>query len=606
MVVAGITKMAIRSENQLTKWAEIIASFFSTAWDILMNGTAHERDFIYFYPMKTIPIKTLLFFLLPCSLFSQSFSRQDSLLGSETPERSWWNVTHYDITAEPDYSTKTIRGKSRVSFTVTGRQQNMQIDLREPLRIDSILMEGQKLNYTREGGVFFVGIPWQLEKNKEYTLLIHYSGLPREAVRPPWDGGWVWSKDAKGRPWMSVACQGDGASIWYPCKDYNGDEAEKGSRLTMIVPADMTAVSNGKLQETVDLPNGKKAVSWKVVNPINNYNIIPYIGYYESWKEIFTGEKGKLSCTYWVLDYELERGKKQFKQVPEMLRCFENWFGPYPFYEDGYQLVQSPYLGMEHQSGIAYGNGFQNGYYGKDLSQSGWGMKWDFIIVHESGHEWYGNNISSKDVADMWIHESFTNYSETLFTECQNGVQAGNEYVIGIRRNIDNDRPIIGKYGVRNEGSGDMYYKGGNLVHLIRQLMDNDEKFRLMLREMNLEFYHQTVTTEQIERFISDFSGIKLDKVFDQYLRNKDIPVLQYRAKKGHLMYRWTKAIPGFDLKLRLKDGRWIEPSSEWKVLENWNKKEKTIADPAFYVGVKKAGFLKTLFVTGISGSAEM
>lgn len=548
-----------------------------------------QNDLAHFYlllPELTKTVMKILFcFLLPFALGAQSFSRQDSLLGSNTPDRSWWNVVRYEITVEPDYASKTIRGMSGIYFTVTGRQRHMQIDLSALLQVDSVVMRGKKLPFKRDGGFFLVHIEQSLFQGEEYGIMVYYSGKPREAVKAPWDGGWVWAKDNKGRPWMSVACQGIGASIWFPCKDYQGDEPENGSVLTMIVAKELEAVSNGRLLESIE-KNGKKQVSWKVTNPINNYNIIPYIGHYVSWKETFQGEKGLLDCQYHVLDYELERAKAQFTQAPEMLKCFEHWFGPYPFYEDGYQLIQSPYLGMEHQSGIAYGNGFQNGYYGKDLSGTGWGLKWDFIIVHESGHEWYGNNITSKDVADMWIHESFTNYSETLFTECYHGKEAANTYVIGLRKNIENDIPIIGQYGVRNEGSGDMYYKGGNLVHLIRQLMDNDERFRQMLREMNLKFHHQTVTSAEIETFMTEFSGLKLDRVFDQYLRSKNIPVLQFRCKKASLSYRWRSSVPGFDMKVRLKDGSWIEPRTQWTKVKTAGKKKPEV-DPNFYIKVK-------------------
>ncbi len=528
-------------------------------------------------------MKTLIFLCLPLSLFSQKFTQQDSLLGSNTPERSWWNALHYEISVEPDYASKTIKGSNKIRFTAEGAQKKMQIDLREPMQIDSVVMGVRHLPLRRNKGLFLVEIAEQLSKGREYQLTVYFSGKPREAVKAPWDGGWVWSKDEKGRPWMSVACQGIGASIWFPCKDYQGDETEKGSILTMIVAKDLEAVSNGRLLSSIE-KNGKKQVSWQVVNPINNYNIIPYIGYYVNWGENFRGEKGDLDCGYWVLDYELERAKTQFAQAPQMLQCFERWFGPYPFYEDGYKLIQSPYLGMEHQSGIAYGNGFQNGYYGKDLSGTGWGLKWDFIIVHESGHEWFGNNITTKDVADMWVHESFTNYSETIFTECLYGKDAANAYVAGIRKNIEHDTPIIGQYGVRSEGSGDMYYKGGNLVHLLRQLMNDDERFRLMLREMNRKFYHQTVTSAEIEQFISEYSGLQLSKVFDQYLRNKDIPTLELKYKKGTASYRWVNCVADFDMKLRLKDGSWITPTTRWTKMKSAAKPE---VDPNFYVKVK-------------------
>ncbi|MES2589909.1 MAG: M1 family metallopeptidase [Bacteroidota bacterium] len=538
-------------------------------------------------------MKTLLFLFFPSLFFAQKFTQQDSLMGSNTPERAWWNVEKYEISVEPDFDSKTIKGSSKIYFSVLSEQKRIQIDLQNPLVIDSVIFEGKKLKATRLGDIYYIDFESKLNENRNHNIYIYYSGTPKEAKNPPWDGGWIWGRDKLGRPWMSVACQGIGASSWFPCKDYGADEPEDGSELTMTISTFLQAVSNGKRLSSFEQQNHKKAVTWKVKNPINSYNIIPNIGHYVNWTENYSGEKGELTCSYWVLDYEFEKAKEQFKQVKNMLQSFENWFGPYPFYEDTYKLIQSPYLGMEHQSGIAYGNGFQNGYYGKDLSSSGWGLKWDFIIVHESGHEWFGNNISSKDVADMWIHESFTNYSETLFTESFYGKQAGNEYVIGLRKNIKNDRPIIGKYDVRNEGSGDMYYKGANMIHTIRQIIQNDEKFRLLLRGLNKDFYHKTVTTEQIETYISNFTGINFSKIFDQYLRTNKLPILEYKVKKGQLYYRWSNCVEQFDMKVKISNSDFIEPRTEWKNGGNWNKKQKLLLDPNFYVDLKKVRLMR-------------
>jgi aminopeptidase N len=333
------------------------------------------------------------------------------------------------------------------------------------------------------------------------------------------------------------------------------------------------------------MQNGKVSYTWGVKNSINNYNIIPYIGKYVHWNEVFAGEKGNLDCDYWVLDYELEAAKKQFTQVTPMLKCFEHWFGPYPFYEDGYKLVQSPHLGMEHQSAVAYGNKFANGYLGRDLSASGWGLKWDFIIVHESGHEWFGNNITAKDIADMWIHESFTNYSETLFTNCQYGVKAGNDYSIGSRRNIENDSPIIGIYGVNREGSGDMYPKGGSMIHNIRQLVANDEKFRMILRGLNETFRHQTVTANDVETYMSKHSGIDLSTIFKQYLTTTMIPNLEYKIIGKATSYRWTNVVDGFAMKVRLTSGTWLSPTTTWRTMK---KQEAVSPDLNFYITTSK------------------
>jgi aminopeptidase N len=388
---------------------------------------------------------------------------------------------------------------------------------------------------------------------------------------------------------MSVACQELGASVWYPCKDHQSDEPDSAS-LNIIVPDSLVGVGNGRLQSKTRNNNGTITYTWTVKSPINNYNIIPYIGKYVNWNESFDGENGKLDCSYWVLYYNLNNAHEQFKQVPLMLKCFEHWFGAYPFYQDSYKLVEAPYLGMEHQSAVAYGNRFNNGYLGRDLSATGWGLKWDFIIVHESGHEWFGNNITSKDIADMWIHESFTDYSETIFTGCQFGKEAGNEYVIGTRRSIRNDIPIIGRYNLNIRGSGDMYAKGGNMIHTIRNIINNDEKFRNILRGLNTKFYHQTVTSRQIEDYISVQSGIDFSKVFDQYLRSTQIPVFEYKVSGSTLSYRWNNCVKGFNMPLKVFiDGdKWITPSEQWKSVTVNAKINDIKVDKNFYVGSKK------------------
>jgi aminopeptidase N len=354
----------------------------------------------------------------------------------------------------------------------------------------------------------------------------------------------------------------------------------------------LVAVANGRLI-VKQLKNGIASWTWGVQNPINNYNIIPYIGKYVNWKETYDGEKGKLDCDYWVLDYNLEKAKEQFKQVPMMLKAFEYWFGPYPFYEDGYKLIEAPHLGMEHQSAVAYGNGFQNGYRGRDLSGSAakWGLKWDFIIVHESGHEWFANNITTVDIADMWVHEGFTNYSETLFTEYYYGKEAGSDYVIGTRKNIQNDIPIIGPYGVNKEGSGDMYYKGGNMLHTIRHVINDDEKFRNILRGLNKDFYHQVVTSKQVEDYMTQKSGKDLSKIFDQYLRTIKVPVLEYKFTGDNMYYRWTNCVAGFNMPVKLdKVDDWLKATTEWQTVAVTEGilKDGLKIDRNFYITVKK------------------
>jgi aminopeptidase N len=517
--------------------------------------------------MKTkFKLLTLFGFLCASACFGQlmekktEFTHADTLRGSLNADRTWWDVLHYSISVTPDFASRSITGKVDIQFRVLASGKRMQIDLQEPMELTKAYLHDKKLLYTREGNVYYVEMPAILEKGKIETLALSFKGNPKVAKRPPWDGGWIFQKDELGRPWMSVACQGLGASVWYPCKDHQSDEPDKGAILKITVPDTMVAVGNGRLINKKSFSPGTLTWTWEVKNPINNYNIVPYIGQYVNFTDTFMGEKGKLDLSYWVLDYNLEKAKKQFTQVKLMLRAFEYWMGPYPFYEDSYKLVDAPHLGMEHQSAVAYGNRYMNGYLGRDQSGTGWGLKWDFIIVHESGHEWFANSITSKDLADMWIHEGFTNYAETLFTEYQSGIQAGNEYNYGTRKGIRNDAPIIGPYGVNKEGSGDMYPKSGNMLHSIRHAMNNDEKFREMLRFLNKKFYHQTVTTEDIQKVVSQYFGSSVEKIFDQYLRTTQVPVLEYHvsADKTKLSFRWTNCVDGFNLPIFVQTNRGI------------------------------------------------
>ena len=518
----------------------------------------------------------------------KEYTRQDSLRGTDNEFRNWWNVLRYDISVEPDFEQKFIKGKNTILFEVLGKNPGkiMQIDLQEPMKLGKVLLNGKEVKeINREGNVYFLTISEKWKTKSSYKLEMEFSGNPIVAVNPPWDGGWIFKKDAKGRPWMSVACQGLGASVWYPNKDYQGDEPDQGASLSIIVPEDLIAVGNGRLVDMNQIGDKLEFV-WEVKNPINNYNIIPYIGHYTEIKDSYKGEKGDLSLNYWVLDYNREKAEKQFQQTKEMLKAFEHWMGPYPFYEDGFKLVESPHLGMEHQSAIAYGNHFENGYLGRDLSNSGWGLKWDFILVHESGHEWFGNNITTKEVADMWVHESFTAYSETLHTQELFGKEAGNDYVIGTRMNILNDIPMIGIYGVNQEGSGDIYYKGANMIHTFRQLLENDELFRQILRGLNEEFYHQTVTTKQIEDYMSQMSKIDLTEFFNQYLRTTQIPTLEYKINGNEISYRWTNVVDKFDMPVKISNSEtWLFPTAEWKTETLKNDLEKNFSiDRNFYI----------------------
>nr|WP_285010739.1 M1 family metallopeptidase [Pedobacter sp. ELA7] len=455
---------------------------------------------------------------------SDAFTRADTLRGMLTPLRTCYDINYYHLDVKLDIPGRAVSGSNTFHFTAADDFSRLQFDLFSNMKVDRVIYKNKPLKFTREFNAVFVDFPREIKKGSKESFTVYYAGKPVVAKNPPWDGGFIFKKDKAGNPWVSVACQGLGASAWWPNKDHQSDEVDS-MLISVTVPKDLKEISNGRLRSMVAVGGEHMQYNWFVANPINNYNVTMYVGKYAHWTDKYKGEKGDLSLDFWSLKEDSVKARPHWDaDVKPMLKSFEHWFGPYPFYEDGYKLVQAPHLGMEHQSAVAYGNKFKKGYLGGDLSDSGWGLKFDFITIHESGHEWFGNNITTKDIADMWVHEAFTNYSEALFVESLYGKEAGDQYVKGIRKNIKNDRPIIGSYHVNSEGSGDMYYKGANMIHHIRKLMNDDEKFRGILRGLNKTFYHQTVTTQQIEEYISRESGLDLKALFDQYLRQAAPP----------------------------------------------------------------------------------
>jgi len=545
--------------------------------------------------MKRCISLLLIFTTLISGLAQQSnFSKQDTLRGSITPERVWWDLLHYNLDFKVSPSLKNIEGSNIIRYEVLSQKQLMQIDLQPPMEITSVLENNKELNYNREGNVYYI----QLKKNQQIgainEITIHFEGAPKINNNPPWDDGFTWEKDNNGTDFIATSCQGGGSSIWWPSKDHMYDEPDQGIELSITAPKHLISVANGRLIQTKENTNKTKTFSWKVVHPINNYGVNINIGDYVHFSEKYKGKKGVLNCDYYVLSYNLEKAKKQFKEVSRTLEAFEHWFGPYPFYEDSYKLVEVPYLGMEHQSSVTYGNGYQNGYKGIDLSGTGWGLKFDFIIVHESGHEWFANNITNVDVADMWIHESFTAYSENLFLDYHFGTEASNAYVTGTRKKILNDKPIIGNYNVNNSGSGDMYYKGANMLHTLRQIINNDEKWRSILVGLNKDFYHQTVTTQQIEDYIDKYFKVDLKPFFEQYLRTIKIPTLDYKLENNKLSYRWSNVVDGFSIPVNVfinSTSQWIRPTSRWKKLSSDNKIFTFSVDNNFYIEVENKSY---------------
>jgi aminopeptidase N len=517
-----------------------------------------------------LPVLTLLLNVAALGQ-KQIYSADDSLRGRITPQRSWWDVGYYRLTVSVDPGKKWLNGSVLIVYKVLGDGNTLQVDLQPPLKIDKITSNRGELSFTKQGkNAHFVAVNNRYSTGAIDSVEVFYSGHPIIARNPPWLGGFQFTKDKNGGDFLATSCQGLGASAWWPNKDHSYDEPDS-MLIRVTVPWPLMDVSNGRLLREVDNADSTTTYDWFVSNPINNYGVNINAASYAHFD-------------FYVLPYNLEKAKEQFKQAKLMLRAFEHWFGPYPFYEDGYKLVEVPYLGMEHQSSVTYGNRYQNGYLGNDLSGTGWGLKWDFIIIHESGHEWFANNITYQDIADMWIHESFTNYSETLFTEYYYGKEAGTDYNVGTRKSIKNDIPIIGVYGVNQRGSGDMYPKGGNMIHTIRHAINDDERFRKVLRGLNEHFRHKTVTTKEVEEFISKESGLNLSKVFDQYLRTVNIPKLEYRMEKQRLYFRWVNVVPGFDLPLPINSNsssvKVLKPTTKWKKLKLKNGEQ--LVDSAY------------------------
>ena len=496
----------------------------------------------------------------------ETFTRRDTLQGGLRPERTSFDVLRYDLNIKISPNQKSIVGFNDISFKVVDNTSKIQIDLFENMNVDSIVFNGKKLDYKREEIATFINFPNTLQKDSEHKLRFYYSGNPLIAKRAPWDGGFVFSKDEAGKPWIGVACQGFGASCWFPVKDSQSDEPDNGATIKVAVPNGLMNVSNGRFLGMENLQNGYTRWDWEVKNPINTYDITVNIADYV---HIHDNHKG-LDLDYYVLRANEAKARKHFEEVKPMMDCFQSKFGKYPFSDDGYKLVETPYLGMEHQSAVAYGNHYMKGYMGNDLSGTGVGLLFDYITIHETGHEWFGNSITSKDIADMWIHEGFTMYSEIVFIECQFGYDKAMQYAYGLRNAVSNDRPIIGHYGVNKEGSGDMYPKGALMLNTIRHIVNNDSKWWKILLKYSETFKKQIIKTQDVVDFFNKESGLDLTSVFNQYLRYTTIPELEFRKSGKVIEYKWKAEAPNFsmpvDVMIKGKKIR-LEANTSWKVL---------------------------------------
>ena len=577
---------------------------------------------------------------------SVNYTRADSLRGGVTAERAWWDLTHYHLQVAVDIENQVLYGLNRMTYRVrdsldeqTARLMRrsgvkaadvdvakdagrLQIDLQSPMYLISARQAARLLKVEREGSAWFIsGVS---NTSGVHSIDLEFDGHPVVAANPPWDGGITWQTDSTGRPFVASANQGIGASVWWPNKDHPWDEPDS-MLISVRVPDSLMNVSNGRLRGVEVHGDGTHTTHWAVVNPINNYGVNINIAAYEHFSEVYNGLNGPLTVDYYVLPENLKAARHQFAEVPRTLEAFEYWFGPYPFYEDGFKLVEVPYLGMEHQSSVTYGNGYANGYRGRDLSGSGWGMEFDFIIVHEVAHEWFANSLTNEDVADMWIHESFANYAESLFLEYHFGWQAAQEYVHGLRFAVSHDRPVIPDYGVSERGSGDMYYRGSNFLHTLRTMVGNDSLWRNMLLGLNSEFYHHTVGTEALVEYMSEVFGMDMMPLVKQYLMDTRLPILEYGFREDTLIYRYAQVGYDFVMPLDVRVGisnyeevglnkeseHRLMPTSHWQsldlsvIIRDWlgglpyvavdvesnflkSIQWDLVVDPGFYVGTLK------------------
>jgi aminopeptidase N len=529
-----------------------------------------KRIFLFF-------IAIICFYNSQAQLLSgkKEYTRKDSLRGTLFEERSCFDARKYTLTLNVDIAKKHLSGSVLMKLKAVSDFKKIQLDLYKEMGVDKVMWGNVQLIHERFDNHFYVLFPTKIEKGKEIEIEVFYSGSPIAAKNAPWDGGFVWTKDKKDFDWVGVACEGDGASLWWPCKDHWSDEPEEGAIMNFSVPKGYTAVSNGILTKTDTSLADKSTFQWSVKSPINIYNINLSVGKYVRFNELYPSKETQLPLLldYWVLDYNLEKAKKQFSVVPEMMACFESKFGRYPFYEDGYKLVETPYLGMEHQSAIAYGNKYQKGYFGNTKFTGGY--EFDYIIIHESGHEWFGNNITAADPADMWIHEAFTTYSESVYVECLYGKEKAVQYINNNRARIQNKEAIQGDYGVAKEGDGEMYQKGSLFINTLRHVIDNEAIWGTILKDMNEAFRHKTVHYRDIVAFFSKKAGTNLEPLFHQYVQKAPIPELKIQEKKSKngkvlLTLSWDKTNKKFEMPIYILDG-----DKQQKFVVKTNKKSQ-------------------------------
>ncbi len=551
--------------------------------------------------------KMLLRLILSCALAGlcglslqaqpgeRTFTRADTLRGMLTPLRSCYDVRFYHLSIKVDTTTRAIAGFNTIRFSVVNDFDLMQLDLFENMTIEKIVFDGQTdVRFERELTAVYVHFPRQLKRKAVHEITIHYSGVPMEARRPPWAGGFTWARDGEGNPWVAVTCQGTGASLWWPNKDHQSDEPDS-MLISVTVPSNLMNISNGRLRQKQDLGNGWTRYDWFVSYPINNYNVTLNIGKFAHFGDVYVNGKDTLTLDYYVLPENLEKAQRQFAQVKPMMQCFEKYFGPYPFIRDGYKLIEAPHTGMEHQSAVAYGNHYIQGYRGNASSEVG--LMFDFIIVHETAHEWWGNSVTSNDIADMWIHESFGAYAEAVYVECLFGYDKAMSYVNGKKPNVLNDRPIMGTYGVHHRGSGDMYDKGQLVLNTLRHAINNDSLWWDILRTIQQRFKYKSIDGDDIFKLVNGKTRQDWGYFFEQYLKRTNPPTLEVEVtKKGPavtLRYRWRAEVEDFRMPIKVTSEEgvyiFITPTTTWQTMrvDKLAPEKFRVAEDQFYVNTK-------------------
>jgi aminopeptidase N len=578
-----------------------------------LKGNNSEQSVFMFERIKSISIiwkqiksklfaigLVLLVFNAAAQLTSQKkqYTLADTLRGSLRPERTCYDVNFYELNIRLDTLNKCITGSNKIAYTALTDFEVLQIDLFENMRVISIVnADGRELKYQRKYNAIFVEMGETIKAGTQKEFTVNYYGVPTVAIRPPWDGGFVWSRDNNGKLWVAVSCEGIGASLWWPNKDHLSDEPDS-MRIICTIPQGLKCIANGKQESEKLNDDATSTFSWMVSYPINNYNVTLNIGDYEHFSDEYIAFDGaKLELDYYVMTYNIDKAKKQFEQVKPMLRCYEKYLGKYPFWNDGYALVETPYLGMEHQGAIAYGNKYKTGYAGSDYSRIG--LTFDYIIIHETGHEWWGNSVSCSDIADMWIHESFCTYTEAIYVECMFDSITALKYINAKKSGVDNKIPVVGIYGVNEEGDGDMYSKGMLFLNTLRHVVNNDALWWATIKNMSdTTFKFKNTNYDEVVYFFNRQTELQLSKIFEQYLKHSDIPVLNYQLKKKlkgrfELKYKWEVNVKGFEMPFVFTTGskqQRITANDEWQsaIIDMKNDVAFKVNDEIFYIQTKK------------------